>query len=98
MVLGETGSLIHLNLTMDNADDSKESGEYNVKQFNGNNYLVLEPPPKTVVFQDHSPNGTALPDSRFLALHAAIAHVLHMSGAGKVLDLIMDKYSRLGPA
>ena len=37
-------------------------------------------------------------NSIFLTLHAAIAHVLHMSGAGEVLDLIIEKYSGLGPA
>ena len=33
-----------------------------------------------------------LPDAQFLAIHAAIPKVLHLSGAAKPLDLVMDKF------
>jgi len=32
----------------------------------------------------------------FIALHAGIARVLHMSGAGEVLDQIIDRYDKQG--
>ncbi|KAG1856769.1 hypothetical protein F4604DRAFT_1958484 [Suillus subluteus] len=43
-----------------------------------------------VQFQDHSQTGIELPDPRFIALHAAVAHVLHLSGAAKVIDKVYD--------
>lgn len=45
-----------------------------------------------VFFQDHSRDGMGLPEPKFIALHAAVAHVLHSSGAEKVLDSIYDVY------
>ena len=33
-----------------------------------------------------------LPNAIFIALHAGIARVLHMSGAAEVLDQIIDRY------
>jgi hypothetical protein len=46
-----------------------------------------------VFFQDLSQDGTSLPEPKFIALHAAVSHVLHSSGAAKVLDSIYDVYS-----
>ncbi|KAJ3499898.1 hypothetical protein NLJ89_g10029 [Agrocybe chaxingu] len=34
-----------------------------------------------------------LPDPRFLAIHAAVAGVLHMSGAGRFFDELLDKFN-----
>ncbi|EJD33068.1 hypothetical protein AURDEDRAFT_117942 [Auricularia subglabra TFB-10046 SS5] len=43
-------------------------------------------PGTTVRFQDHSDRGLALPDRRLLALHAACARVVHMSGAAEYFE------------
>lgn len=43
-------------------------------------------PSNIVTFVDHSKLGIALPNPRFLALHAAVCHVMHMSGAADVID------------
>ncbi|KAG2356319.1 hypothetical protein BDR07DRAFT_1613161 [Suillus spraguei] len=42
-----------------------------------------------VRFQDHSQNAIALPDPSLIALHSAVAHVLHLSGAAKVIDNVL---------
>jgi hypothetical protein len=46
-----------------------------------------------VQFQDHSQTGIQLPSPTFIALHAAVAHVLHLSGAGEVIDKVYDAFS-----
>ncbi|KAF8956255.1 hypothetical protein BDZ97DRAFT_1852474 [Flammula alnicola] len=72
----------------------QDDGSYKIEQFG---QLIVNPLQPTIRFNDHSPPpGTSLPNRKFLALHAAIASVLHMSGAGAVLDLIMDKFSAAG--
>lgn len=45
-----------------------------------------------VIFKNHAPPGRnyTVPNPKFLAIHAAIAHVLHTSGAGRALDLMAD--------
>ncbi|TDL20893.1 hypothetical protein BD410DRAFT_899184 [Rickenella mellea] len=48
---------------------------------------------KVVEFEDHSGEGIASPEPRFLALHAAIAHVLNETGIGKFLDLLMERFN-----
>lgn len=45
-----------------------------------------------VRFQDHSKHGMPLPHPKFIAIHAAFAHVLHLSGAGKVMDKVYDRF------
>ncbi|KAG2349888.1 hypothetical protein BDR05DRAFT_994860 [Suillus weaverae] len=51
-----------------------------------------------VQFQDHSQTGIQLPDPRFIALHAAVAHVLHLSGAAEVIDKVYDAFFDEDPA
>ncbi|KAF8338694.1 hypothetical protein F5887DRAFT_1077628 [Amanita rubescens] len=46
-----------------------------------------------VTFTNHSEKDIPLPNARFLAIHAAIAKVLHLSGAAEPLDLVMDKFN-----
>ncbi|KAF8582009.1 hypothetical protein K439DRAFT_1635693 [Ramaria rubella] len=41
--------------------------------------------------------GVPLPDREFIAFHHAIAHVLHMSGAGDAIDLAMHRLYPQGP-
>jgi len=55
-------------------------------------------PPMTVVFADHSKEEIPLPNAKLIAIHAAVAHVLHMSGAGKELDKILDFFGDCGAA
>ncbi len=62
------------------------------------------PPNRLVTFRDRSddfcPSSTSrkrnrdipLPNPQYLAIHAAIAGVLHMSAAGKFFDELLDKY------
>lgn len=38
-----------------------------------------------------------VPNPEFIALHCVIAHVLHMSGAGDVIDLAMHCFFPQGP-
>jgi hypothetical protein len=46
-----------------------------------------------VKFENHSEDHIDLPNPRLLAIHAALAKVLHMSGAGECVDLVMDKFN-----
>ncbi|KIK44097.1 hypothetical protein CY34DRAFT_11271 [Suillus luteus UH-Slu-Lm8-n1] len=46
-----------------------------------------------VQFQDHSQSGIPLPNPTFIALHSAVAHVLHLSGAAEVIDKVYDAFS-----
>lgn len=51
---------------------------------------LLQPGPR----KRHRP--IDLPDPRFIAIHAGIAGILHMSGAGKFFDELLDKYQGEG--
>lgn len=76
---------------------------YTVKIFKNAGILRL-PPGNIVTFRDQSndfsPSGTSLkrnrdislPNPRYLAIHAAIAGILHMSAAGKFFDELLDIY------
>jgi hypothetical protein len=56
-----------------------------------------------VTFKDHSGDfisgpsrksrSIPLPNPHYLAIHAAIAGVLHMSGAGRFFDELLDEYT-----
>ncbi|KAG1775601.1 hypothetical protein EV702DRAFT_1199079 [Suillus placidus] len=50
-----------------------------------------------VQFQDHSQTGIPLPNPTFIALHSAVAHVLHLSGATEVIDRVYDAFFDEGP-
>jgi hypothetical protein len=52
---------------------------------------------KEVQFQDHSQTGILLPNPTFIALHSAVAHVLHLSGAAEVMDKVYDAFSDEDP-
>ena len=58
---------------------------------------------KLITVEDHSgdfisgssrkgPRSIPLPNPHYLAIHAAIAGVLHMSGAGKFFDELLNEY------
>jgi hypothetical protein len=52
-----------------------------------NNALYIQNLPQTVTFTSTAAH-LALPDPRYLALHAACARVAHLSGAGEHIDAI----------
>ena len=65
--------------------------------------LLRTPETNRVTFVDHSndfPSGSSckgnrtfdLPNPQYIAIHAAIAGVLNMSGAGRSFDELLDKY------
>lgn len=76
---------------------------YTVKIFENTGILRL-PQDNLVTFTDQSNDFTPsssslkrnrailLPNPRYLAIHAAIAGILHMSAAGKFFDELLDKY------
>lgn len=51
-----------------------------------------------VRFQDHSKHGMLLPHPKLIAIHAAVAHVIHLSGAGKGMDKVCDRFFGEGPS
>ena len=48
---------------------------------------------KIVKFENHSNEPIDLPNPKFLMIHATMAKVLHSSGAGEVLDFVMDRFN-----
>ena len=48
---------------------------------------------KVVKFENHSSEPIDLPNPKFLMIHATMAKVLHSSGAGEVLDFVMDRFN-----
>jgi hypothetical protein len=66
--------------------------KYKVYWFDSDMDPVRTGSPTEVQFANHSGLGLGVPEPRFIAIHTAIAHVLHLSGAGKVLDNILDEF------
>lgn len=78
---------------------------YDLKVFDATKFF-FDPPNNRITFVDHSEKFPVqradalkrarcsfdLPNPVYLAIHAAIAGVLHMSGAGKFFDELLDKY------
>ena len=60
----------------------------------GGPWLDREFVDKTITFTNHAApdRELPLPSPYFLALHAGISRVLHMSGAAEVFEQIFDKY------
>jgi len=48
---------------------------------------------KVIKFENRSNEPIDLPNPKFLMIHATMAKVLHSSGAGEVLDLLMDRFN-----
>ena len=42
--------------------------------------------------QPTTSSGVALPDPQFIAIHAAVAHILHMSGAAGFIDYVLRRW------
>jgi len=64
-----------------------------------NQGLIRKPQDNLVIFVDHSEGPTRkrgrpidLPNPNYIAIHAAIAEVLNMSGAGRFFDELLDKF------
>jgi hypothetical protein len=51
---------------------------------------------KTITFRNHATpyRNLPLPNPDFIALHAGLSMILHMSGAAEVFDQIFDRYDR----
>jgi hypothetical protein len=52
------------------------------------------PEDRVITFTSLKP-GLPLPDPRYLALHAAVAKVVHMAGMTEFLDGVLTKYERI---
>ncbi|KAF4611201.1 hypothetical protein D9613_007134 [Agrocybe pediades] len=76
---------------------------YDLKTLHPHAPLLKKPENNQVSFTDHSnqfPLDNAhtkyrsvdLPDPRYIAIHSAIAEILHMSGAGNFFDDLLDDY------
>jgi len=51
------------------------------------------PPNRTLVtLADHSGADVARPHPRLVALHAALARIMHGTGAGEFLDQVFERY------
>lgn len=78
--------------------------KYVIKSLDDASGLSLDDINRTIQFQDHSGEfeesnsrkrkapGIDLPSAKFIAIHAAIAEILHMSGAGRFLDELFKKF------
>lgn len=53
-------------------------------------------PPFFIKFENHGGPPVNMPDARFLHIHATLAGVLHMSGAGKFFDEILGRFPPSG--
>jgi hypothetical protein len=51
---------------------------------------------KTITFRNHGApyRNLPLPNPDFIALHAGLSRILHMSGAAEIFDQIFDRYDR----
>ncbi|OCH88381.1 hypothetical protein OBBRIDRAFT_90421 [Obba rivulosa] len=54
--------------------------------------FYMKPDRTTVTFEDKSGGNIAPPDSRLLALHAALAKILNASGAGEYPNILSDSF------
>jgi hypothetical protein len=75
---------------------------YDLKIFK-NVGIIRKPENNRITFEDHSNDFLSdstrkrnppvdLPNPHYIAIHAAIAGILHMSGAGRFLDELLDRY------
>ena len=57
---------------------------------------TFTPPNRVVTFLDHSQEryGVSVPNPKYFELHGAVARILHLSGAGEAIDLIMDRFNK----
>lgn len=74
----------------------QQENEYALKEVDGGPWLLPEFVDKTITFTNHAaPNrDLPLPNPHFIALHAGICRILHMSGAAEIFDQIFNKYDR----
>ncbi|KAG0704691.1 hypothetical protein DFH29DRAFT_873552 [Suillus ampliporus] len=73
----------------------EQENEYVVKEVDGEPWIhPRELLGRTMTFQNHAAptRDLSLPNPHFIAIHAGIARILHMSGAAEVFAQILDKY------
>jgi hypothetical protein len=76
-------------------EPTERENEYTVKDVGGGPWIhPLDLLGKTITFRNHdSPTrDLPLPNPHFIALHAGISRILHMSGASEIFAQILDKY------
>ncbi|KAF7316399.1 HNHc domain-containing protein [Mycena indigotica] len=84
-----------LRMTFEPVPDSENT--YNIKFMHA--YHILPTAKQTITFENwapthkiaHANTKLPLPDPRLLSLHCACAHVAHLSGAGEMLDRVLDR-------
>ncbi|KAG1852150.1 hypothetical protein DFJ58DRAFT_728699 [Suillus subalutaceus] len=63
------------------------------RRFNSYAWCLHPPCTGSIMFLwDHSQTGIELPDLRFIALHAAVAHVLHLSDPSEIIDKVYNAF------
>lgn len=76
-------------------EQTERENEYVVREVGGRAWIhPRELLDKTITFQNYDAptRNLPLPNPRFIALHAGISRILHMSGASEVFAQILDKY------
>ncbi|KAG2139217.1 hypothetical protein DEU56DRAFT_800175 [Suillus clintonianus] len=75
-------------------EQTEQENEYVVKEVGSRAWLHRELLGKTITFRNHDAptRNLPLPNPHFIALHAGISRILHMSGASEVFAQILDKY------
>ncbi|KAG2346359.1 hypothetical protein BDR05DRAFT_959207 [Suillus weaverae] len=76
-------------------EQTERENEYVVKEVEGRPWIhPRELLGKTITFRNHDAptQDLPLPNPQFIALHAGISRILHMSGASEVFTQILDKY------
>jgi len=75
----------------------KEPNTYKYHTFCGPGWYPMPTPAlDLIVFKDESNTGISLPDGRLIRLHRALAHILHVSGAGEDIDRILKEMADAG--
>ncbi|KAG1747728.1 uncharacterized protein EDB91DRAFT_1114510 [Suillus paluster] len=75
-------------------EQTERENEYIVKEVSSRRWIHRDVLDRTIAFQNHAAptRDIPLPNPHFIALHAAISPILHMSGAAEVFAQILDRY------
>ncbi|KAG1720571.1 uncharacterized protein EDB91DRAFT_1280582 [Suillus paluster] len=75
-------------------EQMEREDEYVVKEVSSGRWIHRNILDRTITFRNHTAptRDIPLPNPHFIALHAAISRILHMSGAAEVFAQILDRY------
>ncbi|KAG0704680.1 hypothetical protein DFH29DRAFT_358899 [Suillus ampliporus] len=75
-------------------EQTERDNEYIVKKVDDRQWIRPELVGKTITFQNHAAPewDLPLPNPHFIALHAGICRILHMSAASEVFAQILDRF------